>query len=146
MKNWLLLVFAAFSIIFISGCGNDDDPEPVPVVDTYSVTYSLSVFGGYDSLEISYFAPHGLRSVKLNPKTPWSQNLVDYRLLDSVAMNVKILPLANRILNYEWEVKITKAGDLINLNGDSESMTTGDNPEYVYIDWREIIQETNLSD
>lgn len=140
MKNWIFLIFVIVSVVFYVGCENDDDPEPTPTVDTYSVTYSLSVFGGYDSLEISYFFPHDQRRITTNPKTPWSETWTDYRLLDSVALNVTIFPLANRTMNYEWEVQVKKGGELINYAGDEQSSTTGENPDPVYIEHRQIIQ------
>lgn len=127
--------------IFLAGCGDDDEnPEPTPVPETYNVTYSLSVFGGYDDLQVSYFAPHDIRRIKSNPKTPWTEVFTDYRLLDSVALNITIAPLPNKTLNYDWEVRITKGGELIDLNSDSQSGTTGDNPQPVYIEWKQIIE------
>lgn len=141
MKNIVFLATLIISLIFVTGCKDDggDDPQPVPSL-TYTVTYSLSVFGGYDDLQVSYFAPREIRRIKSNPKTPWSDSFTEYSKLDSVALNVSIMPLANRIVNYEWEVRISKDGDLFDLNSGSASTTIGENPQPIYIDWRQIIE------
>ena len=141
MKNLICLVAILFTLIFLTGCNEDkdDNPQPVPS-EHYSVTYSLNAFGGIGDLQISYFAPREIRRVKSNPKTPWSESLTEYWLLDSVALNVEMIPLANKTVNYEWEVRISKGGELLDLNSGSESISTGENPQPIYIDWRQIIE------
>jgi hypothetical protein len=130
----MLLIFAACSD------NENDDPEPAPPADNYTVTYSFSVFGGYDDLQLSYFAPEEIRRIKSNPKTPWSESLSNYRKLDSVALNVTLFPIANRTITYEWEVRITQGGNSIDLNGSSETETFGDNPQPIYINWNQVIE------
>lgn len=142
MKNSGLYLLIALMTILFAACDdkNNDDPVPTPVPDTYSVSYSFSVFGGYDDLQLSYFAPQETRRIKSNPKTPWSESLSNYRKLDSVALNVTLLPIANRTITYEWEVRITKGGDLIDLNQNSETETIGENPQPIYIEWKQVIE------
>lgn len=141
MKKVVFLAALMMTLIFVSGCKEDEGDAPAPAPSFYyTVTYSLSVFGGYDDLQVSYFAPRDIRQIKSNPKTPWSDAFSDYSKLDSVALNVSIIPLANRIVNYEWEVRISKDGNLFDLNSGSASATTGENPQPIYIDWRQIIE------
>lgn len=142
MKNSANIFLMALIIIVATACSDkdNDNPQPVPVPDTYSVSYSFSVFGGYDDLQISYFAPQEIRRIKSNPKTPWSESSSDYRILDSVALNITLLPLANRTITYEWEVRITKGGDLIDMEGESETETFGENPQPINIDWDQVIE------
>jgi hypothetical protein len=141
MKKFAFLAILISVLIFVIGCKEEENDNPPPAPSLYyTVTYSLSVFGGYDDLQVSYFAPREVRRIKSNPKTPWSESLSDYVKLDSVAINVSILPIANRIVNYEWEVRISKDGDLFDLNSGSASATVGENPEPIYINWRQIIE------
>ncbi|MCF8366138.1 MAG: hypothetical protein K9H16_10165 [Bacteroidales bacterium] len=123
--------------LFFSGCKSDSDvkPTPNPVPVNYTVFYSLSIFGGYDSLELSYFEANNMKRTDSSPKIPWEETFYNYLAIDSVALKVSFLPLPNRTLTYEYEINITRGSEYINGTSFSATIETGENPESVLINF-----------
>lgn len=137
MKKATFLFIILVQMIFFSGCNNDsnENPTPDPQPDTYTVFYSLSVFGGYNGLELSYFEANNVKRTDTSPKIPWEATFYNYIAIDSVALRVNFLPLPNRTLTYEYEIKITKGSEYINGSSFSTTLDTGPNPDPVFINF-----------
>ncbi len=139
-KTLYIFLILAFGLFF-TGCKDDSsDPQPTPQPTTYTVAYSLSVFGGHDDLQISYFEANNVKRQKTNPKTPWEETFNNYNKIDSVAFRASFIPGANKTVNYEWSVKITQSSGLINEGGGSQTVVTEENPPPIYINWAAIIE------
>lgn len=137
MKNTVVLLLILVIGLFWVGCKKDEveNPAPDPQPTTYRVSYSLSIFGGYDSLEMSYFEANNVKRFKSAIKLPWEEAFSNYNILDSVALRVNFTPLPNRTVTYEYEVKITKGSEFIDGNSFSTTMNTGQNPSPILIGW-----------
>jgi len=118
-----------------SGCKDDDPSLPQPEPTSYTVYYSLSIFGGYNDLQMSYFSAGNSKIFKSNPKLPWEETISNFNILDSVALRAAILPIPNKTVSIEYSINITKGSGYSNLNTFTDTITAGSNPDTLYFNF-----------
>ncbi len=75
--------------------------------------FGMCIFGGYDSLDMSYFEANNVKRFRSDIKLPWEEAFSNYNVLDSVALRVNFTPMPNRTVTYVYDIKITKGSELI---------------------------------
>ncbi len=131
---YLSIVFLLLALL--AACDKDDpEPTPQPPSTTYNVNYSISIFGGYNNLQMWYFMPGNLKEFKSNPKLPMEMHYNNFNILDSVAVHAAVLPMPNRQLIIHYSVDITKDTSYSNFYNFSDTIVTGPNTDTLYFDY-----------
>jgi hypothetical protein len=125
-----------FLLIFLFAACDKDDPEPTPLpANTYNVNYSISIFGGYNQMQLWYFTPGNLKQYEVNPKLPLEEYFYNFNILDSVGLNLTVVPMPNRSMYVNYNVNITKDTSYLSIYSFSDTIVTGPNPDTLYFSY-----------
>ena len=83
--------------------------------------------------------PGNLKEFKSNPKLPMEMHYNNFNILDSVGINIAVLPMPNRNMFVNYTIHVTKDTSYLSIYNFSDTIATGSNPDTLYFGYADRI-------